>query len=220
MSCVGTIAAHRAAGVRVVLLFLTRGEMTESLGPLTAEEVAAQREQHGLEIGRMLDCEVRFLDFRDTRIEYTAAAAERVAREIADIRPGAVITWGNAWVRGMRHPDHSATGRIVRAAITLARMKRVVAPVEPHREVAAVFTLRDRHSTLPEAAIDVSAHLGPIRDVARYYRERVGWPEEDWLTRRLEAAGRNWGVRAAEVFDAWESEPGLRTSLLGGYLAP
>src|SRR5690606_10653536 len=92
-----------------------------------------------------------------TRVHYTPDAAYRVAREIAEIRPDAVITWGQAWQRGMRHPDHQATGDIVRAALTIARMRRAVAPLEPHRGDCPVFTLREPHSTLPELAIDIAA---------------------------------------------------------------
>jgi len=215
---VGTIAAHRAQGVRVVLLFLTRGEMTEALGPLSAEKVAAERTQHAEQVGRMLGCEVRFLDFSDTAVEVSAEATRRVARAIADIKPDAVMTWGDAWVRGTRHPDHQATGQIVRGAVTLARIKRIVEPVEPHRAVAPVYTLRDRHSTLPCAAVDVSAQLDIILEVGRFYRSKVGWPEEAWLRQRVQSAGARWGVAAAEEFDAWESVPGLRTTLLGQYL--
>jgi N-acetylglucosamine malate deacetylase 1 len=218
VGCAGTIAVHRALGVRVVLLFLTKGEATEALGPLPPHEVAEQRVRHAGEIARLLDCEVRFLDFVDTRIEASADAIHRLAREIAVIQPDAVITWGEAWMRGMRHPDHQRTGDIVRGAITVARIKRSVTPVEPHRGVAAVFTLRDRHSQLPCAAVDVSAHYERVLQVGRFYFDRVKWPEPVWLAQRLADAGQRWGVRAAEELDAWESVPGLRTSLLGDHL--
>jgi LmbE family N-acetylglucosaminyl deacetylase len=218
VGCAGTIAAHRALGVRVVLLFLTKGEATESLGPLTVTEVAEARVQHATRVARLLDCELRFLDFADTRIEANADAVHRVARAIAEIQPDAVITWGDAWLRGMRHPDHQQTGEIVRGAITVARIKRSVAPIEPHRGVAAVFTLRDRHSQLPCAAIDVSQQFKRVLEVGRFYFERVRWPDPVWLAQRLEDAGKRWGVRAAEELDAWESTPGLRASLLGDYL--
>ena len=142
MGGVGTVAAHRALGVRVVLLFLTRGEMTESLGPLSADEVGAARvPASAQEIARILDCEVRFLDFKDTHVEYNSDASHRVGRVIAEIKPDAVITWGDAWTRGRRHPDHKATGEIVRAAVTIARMKRAVKPLEPHRAPAPIFTV-------------------------------------------------------------------------------
>lgn len=216
IGCAGTMARHAAVGHRVVLLFLTRGEMTEALGPLSATEVAARRSEHAQEAARILGAEVRLLDFPDTRIEVSADAMYRIAREVAEIRPEAVITWGDAWRRGPRHPDHQATGELVRGGITLARIARVVAPLPPHRALAPVYTIREPHSTLPAAAIDISAHTAALFELARFYRERVGWPQQAWLEERIRAGGAPWGCAAAEQFDAWESPGGLRTTLFEG----
>lgn len=214
VGCAGTIAAHRAAGDRVVLLWLTRGEMTEVFGSLEEDEVARRRVAQGHQAAALLDAEAEFLDFPDTAVHATPEAAARLARVIARIQPDAVVTWGDAWVRGMRHPDHQATGKIVRDAITLARLRRVVEPAPPHRDPAPVFTIRADRSHLPEAAIDVSSHLDTILDVARHHRDTVGWPDPDWLLDRLRQAGEAYGVRAAERFDAWETEPGLTRRLV------
>lgn len=214
MGCVGTIAAHRARGDRVILLWLTRGEMTDIYGDLALDEVAARRMQQGREAAEILGVEAEFLDFTDTGIEATPDAAREVARVLARVRPDAVVTWGQAWARGMRHPDHQATGDIVRAAITHARLRRVVAPMAPHRDPAPVFTLRAQHSTLPVRAVDVSGQLDVIVELARYYYDRVGWPDPDWLLDRVRQAGERWGVEAAEEFDAWESPAGLSDGLL------
>lgn len=216
VGCAGTIAAHRAAGDRVVLLWLTRGEMTEVYGDLHQDEVARRRVAQGQEAAGILGAEAEFMDFPDTGIQATPEAAARVARVMARIRPDGVLTWGQAWARGMRHPDHQATGAIVRDAITLARLRRVVEPALPHREPAPVFTLRAEHSTLPETAIDVSPHLATVRDLAHFYRDRVGWPDEEWLLARLRRAGEAHGVEAAERFDAWETAPGLSDLLVLG----
>jgi len=213
MRCAGTIAVHVARGHRVVLLFLTRGEMTEALGPLSAADVAEIRTGHAQEVGRLLGAEVRLLDFPDTRIEVTAAASYRLASEIASIRPDAAITWGDAWRRGPRHPDHQATGQLVRNAITLARIARVVAPLPPHRLPVPVFTLREPHSQLPAAAVEVTAHRELLMQLAAFYRIGIGWPGEQWVDQHIRAAGKDWGVAAAEVFDAWESQGGLRQTL-------
>jgi N-acetylglucosamine malate deacetylase 1 len=213
VGCAGTIAAHAALGWRVVMLFLTRGEMTEALGPLGADQVAAQRMEHGREAARLLGAEAEYMDFPDTRIEVSADAGYRVAARLAAIRPDAVISWGDAWTRGPRHPYHHATGQIVRNAITLARIARVVQPLPPHRAPAPVFAIRDTLSWMPEAAVDVSAQLDRIHAVADFYRARVGWPARDWLAQRLADAGARHGVAAAEVFDAWESPPGLVATL-------
>jgi LmbE family N-acetylglucosaminyl deacetylase len=220
IGCAATIAAHSASGHRVVLVFLTHGEMTESLGPLTAEQVAAQREAHAQESGRILGCEIRFLNFGDTRIEYTPAANYDVAKVIAEVKPDAVITWGEGWIRGIRHPDHQTTGEIVRSAVTLSRIARVVSPHAPHRSAAPVFALRDQHSPLPPVAIDVSAFVQKALELGSFYRERVGWPPEDWHRERLERAGKQWGVAAAEVFDAYESETGLYSMLFDSPVLP
>jgi LmbE family N-acetylglucosaminyl deacetylase len=213
IGCAGTIAAHSAQGHRVVLTFLTHGEMTESLGPLKAAEVAAQREQHAHEAGRILGCEIRFLDYHDTRVQVTPDANYDVAKLIAEVKPNAVLTWGYGSMRGARHPDHQATGEITRNAITLARIARVVAPLAPHREPAPVFTIRDRHHYLPLIAVDVSQQMETVAKLGAFYRERVGWPPEEWLHARAQRAGNDFGVKAAEVFEAWESEPGLYRSL-------
>lgn len=221
VGCAGTVAVHAAAGHRVAMLFLTRGEMTESLGVSDAAEVARRRMEHGREAGNILGAaDVRFLDMPDTRLEVSADAGYRVAAEIARIRPDAVITWGDAWIRGLRHPDHHAAGRIVRNAITLARIARVVAPEPPHREPVPVFTLRDRHSALPAAVIDVTPQLDRLHALADHYRERVGWPPREWLIERLARVGQPHGVGAAEAFDAWETEGGLLDSLFQPVLAP
>ena len=220
IGCAGTIAAHAAQGHRVVLTFLTHGEMTESLGPLTAERVAALREEHAYEAGRILGCEIRFLDFADTRVQVTPDANRDVAKLIADVKPNALLTWGHGWVRGTRHPDHQATGEIARNAITLARIARVVMPLPPHRAAVPVFTIRDRHSKLPLAAVDVSDYTHTIDALGKFYRERVGWPPETWLLQRTANAGKAYGVKGAEVFEAWETEPGVFRSLFDGALLP
>ncbi|MFW5947483.1 MAG: PIG-L deacetylase family protein, partial [Gemmatimonadota bacterium] len=146
-------------------------------------------------------------------VHATPTAARTVARVIAEVEPDAVLTWGDAWVRGMRHPDHQATGRIVRDAITLARIRRVTAPLPPHREPAPVFTLRGRHSTLPARAVDVTRQADAALELGAFYREHVGWPPEGWQEDRFRRAGREHGVDAAEVFDAWETTPGIGPGL-------
>lgn len=209
VGCAGTLAAHAAAGDRVVLLWLTRGEMTEAYPDLDTEEAAERRTATGREAAAIVGAEPRFLTFPDTRIHATPDAARTVAAVIADVAPDAVLTWGDAWIRGMRHPDHQATGEIVRDAVTLARIGRVVAPAPPHREPAPVFTLRGEHSTLPTRAVDVTDHVDTIFQLGAFYRERVGWPPDGFLEERLRRAGDEYGVEAAELFDAWESPPGL-----------
>jgi N-acetylglucosamine malate deacetylase 1 len=220
----GTIAAHRARGGRVVIVWLTRGEMTEAFGPIPESEVAVRRVEQGERAGEILGAEVRFLDFTDTRLIATPDAAAEVAREIADIRPDALLTWGDAWVRGMRHPDHQACGKIFRDAVTLARIAKTVRPAEPHRAPVPVFTFRDARSPLPTVAIDVEPYLETIYALGDFYQKQIAFGSREWLTERLASIGSLYGLRYAEEFDSWETEPGTLRSLLDAeplrYLRP
>jgi LmbE family N-acetylglucosaminyl deacetylase len=210
----GTILAQKERGDRVVIVWLTRGEMTEAFGPIPEAEVAKLREEQGHRAGEILGVETRFLDFRDTRLEATVEAAREVARVVADVRPDAVLTWGHGWLRGIRHPDHQACGQIFRDAVTLARIAKVVAPAPPHREMAPVFTYRDLHSALPAVAVDVEPYLDTIHALAGFYFQRIRFGDPGWIDRRLRDAGAPFGLRYAETFDAWETRPGVVPALL------
>lgn len=210
----GSILKQRERGDRVVILWLTRGEMTEAFGPISPEKVARKRERLGREAGEMLGVETRFLDFPDTRLQSTPDEAARVARVLAEIRPDGIVTWGDAWVRGARHPDHQASGRIARDAITLARIAKVVHPLEPHRAPCPVFTFRGLHSSLPALTVDVEPYVDRIFELAAFYREAIGFGDREWLEARLRRAGEGAGLRYAECFDAWESGGGVAETLL------
>lgn len=210
----GTILAQKERGDRVVIVWLTRGEMTEAFGPIAESEVARMREEQGRRAGEILGVETRFLQFRDTRLEATVEAAREVAKVLAEVKPDAVLTWGEGWLRGIRHPDHQACGKIFRDAVTLARIAKVVAPVPPHRGLAQVFTYRDLHSALPAVAVDVEPYLDTIHELARFYFERIRFGDPEWIDQRLRAAAEPFGLRYAEVFDAWETRPGVVPALL------
>ncbi len=210
----GAILAQRERGDRVVVVWLTRGEMTEALGPRPREEVARIREEHGAAAGEILGVETRFLDLPDTGVAPTPEVSARVARLLAEIQPDGVVTWGEAWGRGMRHPDHQASGKIFRDAVTLARIAKVVAPGRPHRAFCPVFSYRGAHSQLPAVWLDVEPYVDRIHALARFYRERIGFGEREWLESRLRTAGERYGLRYAEVFDAWETAGGKVDALL------
>jgi LmbE family N-acetylglucosaminyl deacetylase len=210
----GSILAQLARGDRVVIVWLTRGEMTEAFGPIDIAEVAARRTEQGRLAGEILGAETRFLDYSDTRLEATRSIAIEVARLICDIRPTGILTFGHAWVRGMRHPDHQAAGQIFRDAGILARIAKLVAPLEPHRVPMPVFTLRDVHSQLPAVGVDVTPHRERIDELSRFYLQGVGFGDPEWMENRLLSVGERWGCRYAEEFDAWESQGGTRVEAL------
>jgi len=218
VGAVAAMLAQRARGDRVVLCWMTRGEMTEAFGAVSRKEVIKRRTDTGRIAGELLGIETRFLDFPDTAVEASHDAALRVAQLIAEVRPTGVLTFGDAWRRGLRHPDHQATGKIVRDAITLARIQKCIAPAKPHRQPAPVFTYRGIHSDLPAVAIDAEPYMDKLFELGRLYFDLLEFPHPDWLEERLRIIGRRWNLKHAEEFDAWETNPGLVTALLPGEL--
>lgn len=212
--CAGTLMAQKAMGSRVVVLWLTKGEMTNAFGDLSSVEIAKRRQDLGFEALDIIGIEGRFLDLPDSAVEVSVQASQKVANIVADIKPDGVLTWGDAWVRGFRHPDHQATGEIARNAVNFARITKVVNPENPHREFCPIFTMRDIHSILPAVAVDVSDHVDKIFQVADHYRKAIGFGDVKWLKARLQSSGSDWGSDYAEVFDAWETGGGLTETLL------
>lgn len=210
----GTLAAQRARGDRVVVLFLTRGEATEAFGPLPPDEVARRRVELAERAAAILDVEHRFLDLPDGGVRATPETAAQVARVLAEVRADGLVTWGEAWAKGMRHPDHRATGRAAVDAVTLARIAKLTAPVPPHRAPCPVFTVRGVHSHLPEVAVDVAPWADVVFRLADFYRREIGFGDRGWLEARLRAAGAAHGLEWAERFEAWETLPGVVEALL------
>ncbi len=212
--CAGTLLAQRAAGSRVVVLWLTRGERTDAFGSLPVAEVAERRMELGMQVVECLGVEGRFLSFPDSAVQATPEAGAEVARVMAEIQPDGLLTWGDAWARGFRHPDHQAAGKIARDAVNYSRISGVVAPAQPHRAFCPIFTMRGAHSNLPTVALDVSGYADKIFKVAEVYRRAIGFGAPEWLEGRLRSAGERWDRDLVEEFDAWETGSGLVDQLL------
>ena len=214
LAVAGTLLAQQDQGDHLVLLYLTRGEATGAFGDARLEEVVRRREEQARGAAELLGAEHRFLDMADCAVVATPDAGKAVARVMAQVRPDGLITWGDAWVKGMRHPDHLATGKIARDAVTYARMAGLVAPDAPHRAFCPVFTVRGAHSTLPCVTVDVAPYRERIFALADFHRDIIGFGDRSWLEARLARAGQAAGISWGEAFDAWETVPGTVPALL------
>lgn len=208
VGALGTLLAQRDRGDEVHVAWLTDGEKTEALGDLSEEEVGPRRREHARRSAAMLGAEPHFFGMPDTGLAATPEAAREVGRLVARVKPDGLLTFGAAWTRGLRHPDHQAAGKIARDAITLARIGKVVAPESPHRSFCPVFTFRGHHGRLPAVAVDVEPYLERIYEVGSFYQERVGFGDPAWIEQRLRAAGERWGLTYAEEWEVWESRAG------------
>ncbi len=114
--CVGgALLKLKAAGRRIGIVDLTRGEMgTRGTSADRAREVAAANE--------MLRLDVREnLDLPDGRVQDTLEARERLAALFRRHAPSVVLAQHHI----DHHPDHAAAGRIAREAWYLAGLKKL-----------------------------------------------------------------------------------------------
>ena len=197
----GTLALHARRGDRVLLVWMTRGELASQFGDLSPEEVARVREGHGAHVAGLLGAEYRFLPFRDTFLTGGREEALALARLMAEFRPQAVITWDPLDV----HPDHRATHQAVLSALKLCRIPKLVG--EAHREPVRLYHYPRRDLARPLVHVDVTETEEVAEAVFAFYREFYRWPFtlEDFRARRR-LRGQEAGVTFAEAFQT-ESPP-------------
>ncbi|WP_198665566.1 PIG-L deacetylase family protein [Thermus sediminis] len=202
----GTLALHARRGDRVLLVWMTRGELASHFGEASPEEVAQMREEHGAHVAGLIGAEYRFLPFGDTLLSGGREEALALARLMAAFRPQAVITWDPLDL----HPDHRATHQAVLSALKLCRIPKLVG--EAHRDPVRLYHYPRRDLGRPLVYVDVTETEEVAEAVFRFYQEFYRWPFtlEDFRARRR-LRGQEAGVPFAEAFqtEAPPAWPGL-----------
>lgn len=192
--CAGVVAAATERGIPVTLLSATRGEAgkTGIPQPDSPPILGAVREQELRAAATVLGVtDVRFLDYRDSGMAGTpenddprafirADAAEVVARLVVQLRaarPGTVLTFGPEGIYG--HPDHLMIHRTTVAALAAAGDPAYRPELgEPWRATALYFSAVPRERLLRL----VDRPDGPLRDLSREEREKIGTPADQITT--------------------------------------
>ncbi len=203
----GTLALHARRGDRVLLVWMTKGELASQFGELEEARVAEIREEHGAHVARLIGAEYRFLPFRDTFLTGGREEALALARLMAEFRPDAVITWDPLDV----HPDHRATHQAVLSALKFCRIPKLVG--EAHRKPVRLYHYPRKELGRPWLYVDTTATQEVAEAVFAFYQGFYRWPftlEEFRARRRLR--GREAGVPFAEAFQtdsppAWPALP-------------
>ena len=202
----GTLALHAQKGDRVMLVWMTRGELASQFGDTPEEEVARVREGHGAYVAGLIGAEHRFLPTQDTFPTGGREEALALARLMAEFRPDAVVTWDPMDV----HPDHRATHRAVLSALKLCRIPKLVG--EAHRKPVRLFHYPREDLARPWVYVDTTPTQEVAEAVFSFYQAFYRWPFtlEDFRARRR-LLGQRAGVRFAEAFqtEAPLALPGL-----------
>ena len=147
----GTLARETAAGRRVALVDLTRGESGSRGTPQTREEEA-------IEAARVLGvCHRESLDLPDAALSGSSVEQrDVVVAAIRRLRPAIVIS--QHWQQ--RHPDHAAASRLVYQAAFVAGLRNyrpdLGGAFRPRKLVYAV-TMTETTEVAPTFVVDITA---------------------------------------------------------------
>ena len=211
----GTIAKSVRDGHQVRVVALTFGERSESGGlyangarpPL--DEVKSIRREEATRAAGTLGAEIRFLDWGDLSFEYSLERAKRLAEEIRDFRPDALLTHHGPDPRSV---DHDTTWRLVMRAAQVAGAPGLESDLAPARRppvflFEATIPLTELEGFNPEIYIDVTDVWEiKLKALQAYHRAQAflaPW-YTDVAKRRAFQAQRLAGRRDIEYAEAFE----------------
>jgi len=173
----GTVARHTAAGHRVGLCDLTRGELSSNGTP-------EQRQAEAAAAAGVLGALWREnLGWPDGGIEPTPTIIRSAVEIIRRHRPRSIAIpyWDD------RHPDHVAASHVLRTAVFRSGLRRYDTGAEAWRpEWLCYYFIND--SATPSFVVDVSAHYERKRQSLECYVSQFGPPGGGTVATRLTAS--------------------------------
>ena len=165
----GTLIKLVEEGHEVVGVVLTKGEMgTRGTGEERIKEV----EKAAHVIGYTLE----MLDFQDTKIEDNNESRLKIANIIRKYKPRVVFapyhTNTFSHKDGMAHPDHTATGHLVRHALRLAKFEKVRLEHEKHFVNHLIYYMIPKNK-IPTFVNDVSKYVERMLEAMRAHQTQI-----------------------------------------------
>ena len=208
LGCAGTILKHVAAGKKVGLVDLTRGE----LGTRGSAEI---RDKEAARSAKILGLAVREnLGLPDGFFENTKDYQLKVIESIRKYRPEIIIT--NAYHD--RHPDHGRASELVEASFFLAGLRKIETYAdgvlqEEWRPRLVLHFIQDNYIQ-PDILIDVTAHWDQKIESIKAFESQFynpEWQDEpqtyisspefiEVIEARAREFGKSIGVKYAEGF--------------------
>lgn len=147
----GTLVRMVREGFAVTEVVLTRGEA----GTYGDPEVRVREQQRAAEI---IGCDLRFMNFRDGEVEATREGVLKIVEVIRELRPRICFApfERSPYTHRDRaaHPDHLATGKLVKRACRLAKFRKFIThDSEPHL-VENLFFYMVPKGVLPTFVVD------------------------------------------------------------------
>jgi bacillithiol biosynthesis deacetylase BshB1 len=207
LSASGTLLKYIAAGKKVGIIDLTRGELG-SRGTSTTRTLEAEN------AGKLMGLSVRDnLDLADGFFDDSFDTKMRIIQQIRKYQPDIVL----ANAMSDRHPDHGRAGKIVADASFLSGLLKIQSaeddiPQAPFRPQLLLHYIQD-HYLKPDIVIDVSDFMEQKIEVIKafttqFYDPNFDGPETpisgedffDFIKGRMMTLGRPIGAKYAEGF--------------------
>jgi N-acetylglucosamine malate deacetylase 1 len=172
-----TIARHTAAGHRVGLCDLTRGELSSNGTP---DERRAEADAAASVLGALWR---ENLEWPDGGIEDTPEMVRSAVDVIRRHRPRTVAVpyWGD------RHPDHVAASHVLRVAAFRSGLRRYITGHDAWRpDWICYYFIND--CTDPSFVVDVSEHYRRKREALDCYRSQFAPADPGAIATRLTAS--------------------------------
>ncbi|MFB6073968.1 MAG: PIG-L deacetylase family protein [Haloarculaceae archaeon] len=168
--CGGTLAKHADRGDEVIVAYMTRGEYGGLEG--TETEVAAIREREAEAAADELGAaDVRFLDHRDSRLEYSLENRRQVVDLIRETEADRLVThyWEDP------HPDHRVTGRLVCDAEHVARLPLAESEHDPYTVENVYCFGKPSTDFEPDVFVDVSGYMDEKEAAIRAHESQLAF---------------------------------------------
>jgi bacillithiol biosynthesis deacetylase BshB1 len=209
----GTILSTLAAGHRVGIVDLTRGELSSRGTPeLRAEETAAATEVLGVHFRACLD-------LPDGSVRDTDAAREKLVSVIRHTRPRVMLA---PW-RDDLHPDHAGAGLLAYRSLYLGGVKMYPGgvPAEIQHRPATLGYYMCHTPFEPSVIVDVSEHWSRKCEAVQCYASQFHQPDQDGpptkisrpgFMKAVEGRARDLGGRVGVEFGEalrWQDPPAV-----------
>jgi LmbE family N-acetylglucosaminyl deacetylase len=211
-SSAGTIAGWTDAGVEVVYCIVTDGDAGGHDDSVPRSEIAPlRRKEQTAAAGCVGVTDLRFLGYRDGRVEATLGLRKDLARVIRQVRPGRAVCPSperNYARIGVSHPDHRAVGSAALDAIYPDARNPFAFPELRAEEGLEPWTVREvwvSGGLAPNHYVDVTDTFHRKIAALRAHESQTGHMDqlEEFLRGRLTLAAEQGGLpegHLAEMF--------------------
>jgi N-acetylglucosamine malate deacetylase 1 len=197
LGCSGTLIKMAAAGKSVVLVDLTRGE-------LSTRGTVETRERESREAARIIGAEARInLGLPDGDLDNTPSARLAVIRAVRTWRPRVVLLPYHK----DRHPDHVHASRLLYDAVFAAGLSRIDTGQESFRPQGLLYYLL-WDEFVPSFVVDITGEYERKMESIRAYASQFTTQDDRYAPTRLTSDEFAW--RLSSTMGYWGSRIGTR----------